>query len=39
MSKKMQAKTIQLTTLLQQGNWWKRGMLPKCLLPIKDRSC
>ena len=23
----------------QQGNRWKRGMLPKCLLSIKGRSC
>ena len=24
---------------LRQGNRWKRGMLPKCLLSIKGRSC
>ena len=24
---------------LKQGNRWKRGMLPKCLLSIKGRSC
>jgi len=23
----------------RQGNRWKRGMLPKCLLSIKGRSC
>ena len=23
----------------KQGNCWKRGMLPKCLLSIKGRSC
>ena len=24
---------------LEQGNRWKRGMLPKCLLSIKGKSC
>ena len=23
----------------QQGNRWKRGILPKCILSIKGRSC
>ena len=24
---------------IEQGNCWKQGMLPKCLLSIKGRSC
>ena len=24
---------------IKQGNHWKRGMLPKCLLSIKGRFC
>jgi len=31
--------TLANKTGKKQGNHWKRGMLPKCLLSIKGRSC
>jgi len=30
---------VGLYSLLQQITCWKRGMLPKCLLSIKGRTC
>ena len=32
-------KVTNMENTFEQGNCWKRGMLPKCLLSIKGRSC